>query len=869
MADRTTKVRLTAEVNGYLEGMERARKATSQMSDDAQQKLAQQREAIDGVGRSMLGIGAVALAVTAIAVRAWANFDQKMSNVQAATDETAENMTLLSNAALEAGRETAYGAGEAADAITELAKAGIATADILNGGLRGALDLAAAGEIEVGRAAEIAATAMTQFGVAGSEVPHIADLLSAGANKAQGGVEDLSQALAQAGLVASSTGLSLEETVGGLSAFASAGLLGSDAGTSFRSMLQRLTPQSAEAKREMERLGLSAYDAQGNFIGLEKFAGNLQSSLSGLTDEQRQASLGIIFGSDAIRAANVLYDQGADGIRDWTNAVDDSGNAARTAAERLDNLNGDLKILQGSIDTTLIQSGSGANEVLRELVQTATYLVNWVGELPQPVLDAALAVTSFGGAIGVAGGAALLAIPRFAAVKGQLTTLGISGRTASLRVIGVGSALGLATIAISAFIERQANLAATTSELGASLNQATGEITQYTREIIAKKLAEQGAFDVARDAGISQQELTDAILQGGDAVDVLLQKMMPLSTGNSLVGAEAVQAAQNIRDLAGAVEESQGQWEDATAATGDNSVALEAVDSAAKSADDAVSELGETLSNFGKVQLDARAAARAFESAVDDARESIEEHGRTLDRDTEAGRANEDAIDAIARATNEHAAAVWAETGSIEAVTRVLEDGRRAYIETSEAAGVAASEAQELSDVLIATPESIQTQVRLVGVEAAKAKLASLVQQYRSGTGVSLRAVVEADNVGRKDGGAITGLASGGAVRGPGGPREDRAGLFRLSNGEHVLDAEDVRRMGGQQAVYEFRESLYQSSAPLVPASSSGGRSMSLSITVPVSAGMVASEDAVVRMVTSAIRDGVRNGTISRDWQDR
>lgn len=104
--------------------------------------------------------------------------------------------------------------------------------------------------MDVAEASETAATAMTMFKLSGKDVPHIADLLAAGAGKAQGSVRDLGMALKQAGLVASD-GLSIQETTGGLAAFVSAGRIGSDAGTSFKSMLQRLTPQSKEAEKAM------------------------------------------------------------------------------------------------------------------------------------------------------------------------------------------------------------------------------------------------------------------------------------------------------------------------------------------------------------------------------------------------------------------------------------------------------------------------------------------------------------------------------------------------------------------------------------------------------------------------------------------
>jgi len=183
------------------------------------------------------------------------------------------------------------------------------------------------------------------FELKGSDVSHVADLLAAGAGKAQGSVDDMGMALKQSALVAKQTGLSIEDTTGALAQFASAGLLGSDAGTSFKTMLQRLTPQSDEAADLMNQLGLNAYDASGQFIGLEAYAGKLRDGLSRLTPEARNAALATLFGSDAVRAAAVLYEGGAEGVRKWREAVDDSGFAAAQAAILMDNLAGDVEQL--------------------------------------------------------------------------------------------------------------------------------------------------------------------------------------------------------------------------------------------------------------------------------------------------------------------------------------------------------------------------------------------------------------------------------------------------------------------------------------------------------------------------------------------
>jgi len=420
---------------------------------------------VDGFDKKLRGLGKlgdvggkVALGATAglvAIVGVTANFEKAMSGVKAATGEGEAGMKALREAALQAGADTAFSASEAAAGITALSKAGVESRDILGGGLTGALDLAAAGEIDVAVAAETAASAMTQFGLAGKDVPHIADLLAAAAGKAQGEVTDMAAALNQSGLIADQVGLSIEETTGGLAAFASAGLLGSDAGTSFKTMLGALTPNSAKAKGAMDELGISAYDAQGNFIGLSEFAGKLQVGLADLTDEQRQATLETIFGSDAVRAASILYEQGSDGIQSWIDKTNDAGFASEQAATKLDNLAGDFEALKGSLETALIGAGEGSQGPLRSLVQGLTGVTNAFNDLPGPAKSA---TTGLLGVTAVLGGglwATSKVVQGIADTKQALSNLGVqAGQTKSV-LVGLGAAAGALAVAIP--ILRQLN----------------------------------------------------------------------------------------------------------------------------------------------------------------------------------------------------------------------------------------------------------------------------------------------------------------------------------------------------------------------------------------------------------------------------
>ena len=801
--------------------MEKAAQKTRELGSEAE-KLAQKKEAIAQLGTGLLAIGAIGVASVGLAVSKFAEFDEAISSVEAATHETTSNMGLLRDAAVEAGASTVYSATEAANAIEELAKAGLSTADILNGGLGGALSLAAAGGIEVADAAQQMAIALKQFGLEGDDASHVADLLAAGAGKAVGDVSDLSAALAQSGLVANQTGLSIEETTGVLAAFADQGLLGSDAGTSLKTMLQSLTPSSKAARDEMERLGISAFDSKGEFIGIAEFAGNYQGALKNLTPEQQAATSKIIFGSDAVRAANVLYGQGAEGIQKYIDQTNDSGFAAETARIKLDNLRGDVERLGGAFDTALIRGGSGANDSLRTLTQSATFLVDSVGALPQPMLDAGLAVTAIGSAIALTGGAALVGVPKIVALKGAMTNLGISSKGAARSVIGVGTAVGIATVAVSFFVARQGDIAATTDELAGTLDQATGATTKYTKAAIARKLSESGAFEAAKRAGVSQKELTNAVLEGGDALDEIQSKI----TGTNTIGAfftgtgiAAGNASSEIKKVREAVEGSSQAYEDNKAAgvevedtTDQVAESMQELAGATDTAGVSLNDLKETIANFGSVELDVRSATRDFESSIDDLADSLKENGSTLDRTTEKGRANEAALDAIAESAFKVSAATLEQTGSQEEASAAIQRGRDELIQSLGQFGITGQAAQDYADKLGLIPGQIKTAAQLTGVAEAEAALALLTRNRvaqitaRINNQNAINAEQNANGV-RSTTGGVPKYADGGAIGGSGGPRQDNIPIM-ASVGEHMLDAQDVARMGGHAGVYAFRDAL-------------------------------------------------------------
>jgi len=521
---RTVKLEIQANVQGAVANLKTLAKATQDTAKQVDSWAAKHEESLNTVGQGMTAFGVVAAAGAGMAVKKFADFDKQMSSVQAATHETEQNMGLLRQAAIDAGADTAFSAVEAAQGIEELAKAGVSVTDVLSGGLNGALSLAAAGELEVGKAAEIASSAMTQFKLSGDQIPHLADLLAAGAGKAQGGVEDLGMALNQSGLVAASTGLTIEETVGGLTAFASAGLLGSDAGTSFKTMLQRLTPQSKEAQKQFDALGISAYDANGEFVGLADFAGQLQTKMAGLTPEARNAAMGIMFGSDAVRASTVLFEQGAEGVQKWIDQVNDAGYAADTAAIMQNNLAGDLEKLGGAFDTVFIQSGGAANDALRGLVQTAESVVDAIGKIPAPILGAGAVIGGLAGTAALVGGGLITVLPKIRDTRDALNDLfpagskaeaGLSKAKSGMASLAKGATIAAGIMAVGVGIGKLAEMSYT-----GNIIEGTGHLAKALKEVEANGPGAADALDAAFK-GVDGQGIVKEISGMDDAIHQL------------------------------------------------------------------------------------------------------------------------------------------------------------------------------------------------------------------------------------------------------------------------------------------------------------------------------------------------------------
>ena len=351
-------------------------------------------------GSKVGAVGMVALGAAAFgagkflsgAVKVTIDFEQKMSSLRATTKANAKDMKSLERQAMSMGKATVFSATEAAQAQIELAKGGLSVSQILSGGLKSALALAAAGELDLATAASTTVNVMKLFGIEGRNAMKVADMLATAANKTTADVSDFSMALVQGGSVAKQAGINLNQTVTILEALAEAGIKGSDAGTSMKAaLLQLLNPTTKQAKLAAQ-LGLQFTNQNGQLKNAAELSRDLRVATEGMTQAERVKYFAILAGTDGFRTLSSLYDAGPAKLEALTKANEAYGSALDISKEKTDNLAGDLEQLSGSVEDLQLKIGKTGNPAFRGGIQAFTKLIDGLGEA---ILDPSFGNTRF------------------------------------------------------------------------------------------------------------------------------------------------------------------------------------------------------------------------------------------------------------------------------------------------------------------------------------------------------------------------------------------------------------------------------------------------------------------------------------------
>jgi TP901 family phage tail tape measure protein len=539
-------------------------------TDGAQQSINSLSDTMRKAGAAMsLGVTAPLVGIASAAISSAADFEQSLNIMAQVSAATGDQMAALQAQALEMGAVTSFSAGEAAQAQLELAKAGMAPADVMKA-LPGVLDAAAAGGMGLAESATLVSGALNAFGLDASESASVANQLAAAANASAADMSDLGAGLQQGGFAFSAAGQQLDDLNASLAILSNVGLSGSDAGTALKNAMMRLMNPTAEAAGLMEELGINVYDTQGQMLPWADVIQVFDTALAGLTDEQRNAALGTIMLGDGMKAFIPLLDQGKEGFLEMKAAVNQEGSAAATAGARMKGMRGAVEYLMGSIDSFLIGTALPFLDTFSGVVRIVADGITAFGALPRPVIDAALA---FAAVLAAAG-------PLMLAISGIATAAAFLASPLGLLVLGVGAVA-------AGFVMWQQNLG--------GIQQRVAALATYFKDLAESVTGLD--FDAIADGLRSFANYIGLVVEDGDYLNDWLTNLPPaVQPAAEALGrfVAAVSSLFQTGDFGALAQTLRDAFPEAAAA----------VDGAISTISEAFGKIAETIQSFREGYLD-------------------------------------------------------------------------------------------------------------------------------------------------------------------------------------------------------------------------------------------------------------------------
>lgn len=449
-------------------------------------KLTALSSAMGQTGKSMTKFMTLPLAgVGAAMVKTTADFEAGMSQVQAISGATGEDLKALSDKAKEMGAVTKFSASESAEALKYMAMAGWDTQKMLDG-LPGVMNLAAASGEDLGTVSDIVTDALTALGMKAEEAGHFADVLAQASSKSNTNVSLMGQTFKYVAPLAGSLGYSCEDVATAIGLMANAGIKGSQAGTALRSVLTRMAKPTKESANAMQALGVEITNADGSMKPLNDVMTQLRQSFSGLTEDQKASYAAMLGGQEAMSGLLAIVNASDEDFNKLVEQINNADGAAEQMANTMqDNLSGQLTILKSTIEGISISFGEIMLPVVKAIVSGLQSFATWLNNTSETTKRVIAVIATVVATLGPA----LL-------IGSKL----ISGITRLMPLIsGLGSALTFLTSPIGIVIAAVAALALAWATDFGGMREKTKEIMGSIKDIITSIV---GAIKYAWDNNI-------------------------------------------------------------------------------------------------------------------------------------------------------------------------------------------------------------------------------------------------------------------------------------------------------------------------------------------------------------------------------
>ena len=326
------KVKDTAKesADGAKKSWEESNQSTVASTESATSKMA----GLMKKSAAVIGVASVAAAKKTIDVGK--SFEAGMSEVQAISGASGKDLEKLSAKAKQMGATTKFSATESATALKYMAMAGWKTNQMVSG-LSGVMNLAAASGEDLGTVSDIVTDSMTAFGLKAKDSGHFADVLAKASSSSNSNVAMMGETFKYVAPLAGSMKYSIEDTATAIGLMANAGIKGSQAGTSLRSIITRLVKPPKDAATALNALGISTTKADGSMKPLRETMAELREKFSGLTESQKASYASSIAGQEAMSGLLAIVNASDSDFNKLQKAIDNSSGAAKKQADVMNN----------------------------------------------------------------------------------------------------------------------------------------------------------------------------------------------------------------------------------------------------------------------------------------------------------------------------------------------------------------------------------------------------------------------------------------------------------------------------------------------------------------------------------------------------
>ena len=320
-------------------------------------------------------------------VDAGMSFESAMSSVAAISGATGKDFDMLRSKAKEMGATTQFSATEAANAMEYMAMAGWKAEDMTSG-ISGIMNLAAASGADLATTSDIVTDALTAFGQTAADSGRFADVMAAASANANTNVEMMGETFKYAGAAAGAMGYSVEDLAVATGLMANSGIKGTQAGTSLRSTITRMAKPTKESGTAMKALGISITDAKGKMKPFGEIMKDMRKGMKGMTEDQKASYAAMLGGQEAMSGLLAIANASDADFEKLTKAIDGAaGSAEKMAQVKLDNLKGDVTILQSALEGLSITAFDGMSGAFRGIVQMVTGVVDKTNSALQKAQD--------------------------------------------------------------------------------------------------------------------------------------------------------------------------------------------------------------------------------------------------------------------------------------------------------------------------------------------------------------------------------------------------------------------------------------------------------------------------------------------------